>query len=93
MPHSALRRGAKSLCSSPLPNACLANISWESYPYPHNEIANPRIKPYARQEVKLMTKLKIDKTALSLVPNFDTVDEKAYWLSRTPSERLQHIEV
>ena len=37
--------------------------------------------------------LKIDKTALSLVPNFDTVDEKAYWLSRTPSERLQHIEV
>jgi hypothetical protein len=40
-----------------------------------------------------MTELKIDKTALSLVPNFDTVDEKAYWLSRTPSERLQHIEV
>jgi hypothetical protein len=37
--------------------------------------------------------LKIDKAALSLVPNFDTTDEKAYWLSRTPSERLQHIEV
>ena len=34
--------------------------------------------------------LKIDKTALSLVPNFDTVDEKAYWLSRTPSERLPY---
>ena len=37
--------------------------------------------------------LKIDKTALSLAPCFDTADEKAYWLSRTPSERLQHIEV
>jgi hypothetical protein len=37
--------------------------------------------------------LKIDKTALSLVPCFDTSDEKLYWLSRTPSERLQHIEV
>ena len=37
--------------------------------------------------------LKIDKTALSLVPGFDTSDEKLYWLSRTPTERLQHIEV
>ena len=37
--------------------------------------------------------LKIDKTALSLIPNFDTSDDIAYWLSRTPSERLQHIEV
>ena len=37
--------------------------------------------------------LKIDKTALSLVPCFDTSDEKLYWLSRTPTERLQHIEV
>ena len=37
--------------------------------------------------------LKIDKTVLSLVPCFDTSDEKLYWLSRTPTERLQHIEV
>jgi hypothetical protein len=37
--------------------------------------------------------LKIDKTALSLVPGFDTSDEKLYWLSRTPTERLQPIEV
>jgi hypothetical protein len=37
--------------------------------------------------------LKLDKTALSLVPGFDTSDEKAYWLSRTPYERLQHMEV
>ena len=37
--------------------------------------------------------LKLDKTALSLVPGFDNSDEKTYWLSRTPSERLQHMEV
>jgi len=37
--------------------------------------------------------LKIDKTALSLVPCLDTSDEKLYWLSRTPSERLRHMEV
>jgi hypothetical protein len=37
--------------------------------------------------------LKLDKTALSLAPGFDTSDEKAYWFSRTPSERLQHMEV
>ena len=35
----------------------------------------------------------MDKTALSLVSGFDNSDEKAYWLSRTPAERLQHIEV
>jgi hypothetical protein len=37
--------------------------------------------------------MKIDKTALSLAPCFDTSDEKDYWLSRTPLERLQHIEI
>ena len=37
--------------------------------------------------------LKIDKTALSLVPCLESWDWKLYWLSRTPSERLQHIEV
>jgi hypothetical protein len=36
---------------------------------------------------------KLDKTALSLVMGFDTSDEKAYWLSHTPCERLQHMEV
>lgn len=44
-------------------------------------------------DVLMPSSLKIDKTALSLVPNFDTAGEKVYWLSRTPSERLQHIEV
>jgi len=34
----------------------------------------------------------IDRTALSLAPLFDDSDEKAYWLSRTPHERLRHVE-
>lgn len=37
--------------------------------------------------------LKLDKTVLLLVSGFDTSDEKAYWLSRIPSERLQHMEL
>lgn len=37
--------------------------------------------------------LKIDKTALSLADIYDDSDMKVYWLSRTPHERLQHIEI
>jgi hypothetical protein len=37
--------------------------------------------------------LKIDKSAFSVASTFDDSEEKAYWLSRTPHERLQHIEV
>jgi hypothetical protein len=44
-------------------------------------------------DLRIPSTLKLDKTALSVVPGFDTPDEKAYWLSRTPSERLQHMEV
>ncbi len=36
--------------------------------------------------------LKVDKTKLSVVHEFDNSDENAYWLSRTPDERLRHIE-
>lgn len=36
--------------------------------------------------------LKIDKTKLSVVHEFDNSEEKAYWLSRTPEERLRHVE-
>ncbi len=35
---------------------------------------------------------KLDKTKLSVVHEFDNSDEKAYWFSRTPDERLRHIE-
>ena len=37
--------------------------------------------------------LKIDKTALSVETLLGESDDKAYWLSRTPQERLQHIEI
>ena len=37
--------------------------------------------------------LKMDKTAFSVASLFDESDEKAYWLSKTPYERLQAIEL
>ncbi len=36
---------------------------------------------------------RLNKTVFSLAPLFDEADEKAYWLSRTPGERLRHIEM
>ena len=35
----------------------------------------------------------IDKTAFSVASLFDDSDEKAYLLTRTPYERLQHMEM
>lgn len=35
--------------------------------------------------------LELDKAALSASPLFDDSEDKAYWLSRPPQERLQHI--
>lgn len=37
--------------------------------------------------------LKLDKTVFSVTSRFDDDDEKAYWRSRTPHERLLHMEV
>jgi hypothetical protein len=39
---------------------------------------------------KLLTKM--DKTAFSVASLYDESDEKAWWLSRTPAERLQALE-
>lgn len=36
---------------------------------------------------------KIDRTAFLVSSLFDDSDEKTYWLSRTPHERWQHIEL
>jgi hypothetical protein len=36
--------------------------------------------------------LKMDKTHFSVVSLFDTTDEKEYWLTKTPEERLQAME-
>jgi hypothetical protein len=38
---------------------------------------------------------KIDRTAFSVVSSFEEADrdDKEYWLSRTPQERLQYMEL
>ena len=36
---------------------------------------------------------RMDKTAFSVASLFDEPDEKTYWLSKTPYERLQAVEL
>ncbi len=36
---------------------------------------------------------KVDRSAFSVSTSFDNSDEKEYWLSRTPHERLRHMEL
>ena len=36
---------------------------------------------------------KLDRTAFSVGSVFDESDEKAYWLSKTPQERLEAVEL
>lgn len=40
----------------------------------------------------LLPPLSLDKTAFSVSSSFDTSDDDRYWWSRTPHERLQHLE-
>ncbi|HEX8696335.1 MAG TPA: hypothetical protein VF746_28210 [Longimicrobium sp.] len=37
--------------------------------------------------------IRLDRTALSVVPLFEDSDEKRYWHSRSPAERLRHVEM
>jgi len=37
--------------------------------------------------------LKVDRTVISVGSIFDESDEKTYWLSRTPAERLEALEL
>jgi hypothetical protein len=37
--------------------------------------------------------LKVDRKTFSVASRFEDDDEKAYWLSRTPYERLRQVEV
>jgi hypothetical protein len=37
--------------------------------------------------------LRMDKTALSVASLFDESDERDYWFSRSPQERLEAIEM
>ncbi len=39
-----------------------------------------------------LTEFRLDKTAFSIASLSDESDEKAYWLGRTPQERLQALE-
>ncbi|MBM3235983.1 hypothetical protein FJZ31_06750 [Candidatus Poribacteria bacterium] len=36
---------------------------------------------------------RMDKSVLSVTSLFDEADEKAYWLSKTPHERLEAVEL
>lgn len=40
-----------------------------------------------------LSELILDKTVVSISSLSDESDDKAYWLSKTPEERLQHIEL
>ncbi|MFO7889378.1 MAG: hypothetical protein R6V04_03465 [bacterium] len=42
---------------------------------------------------KKISSLRIDKSSLSVVSLSDQSHDKNYWFSRTPIERLQHIEL
>lgn len=41
----------------------------------------------------LLSELKVDRQVLQVSSDFDDSDEKAYWLSRTPCDRLRHVEI
>ena len=41
----------------------------------------------------LPANLKVDRNAFSVGSITEPSDEKAYWLARTPSERLQQVEI
>ena len=36
---------------------------------------------------------KVDRTVFVVSASFDDSDERQYWQSRTPQERVQHIEI
>ncbi|MBM3152875.1 MAG: hypothetical protein FJZ96_11870 [Chloroflexi bacterium] len=40
-----------------------------------------------------LSKLKIDRSAISVSALVDESDEKTYWLARTPQERLRQVEI
>jgi hypothetical protein len=42
---------------------------------------------------KLPRDLKVDRSTISVASLTDASDEKAYWLARTPQERLKQVEI
>ncbi len=43
--------------------------------------------------MNMLDSLKIDKTAFAVTSLFDEPDDKEYWLSKTPYERLEAVEL
>jgi hypothetical protein len=43
--------------------------------------------------VNIVNSLKIDKTVVSVKSLFDESDDRAYWMSKTPDERIEAIEL
>ena len=43
--------------------------------------------------MSIVDSVKMDKTVFSVGSLFDPSDEKAYWLSKTPEERLEALEI
>lgn len=39
-----------------------------------------------------LSEMRLDKTKISISNSFDNSDEKEFWLSRTPEERLAYME-
>ena len=37
--------------------------------------------------------LRLDRTAFTVMDNFDEAADQAYWLARTPIERLKYMEI
>jgi hypothetical protein len=37
--------------------------------------------------------IRLDKTAFSVTSSFDDSETKSFWLSKTPHERLEYVEI
>jgi hypothetical protein len=42
--------------------------------------------------LRLLDKIKLDKTAVSVASRYDKPDDRAYWHSKTPEERMVALE-
>lgn len=42
--------------------------------------------------IRLLDKFKLDRTAISVANLYDEPDERAFWHSKTPEERLEALE-
>jgi hypothetical protein len=50
-------------------------------------------KGYKKMDRTTFLSLKVDRTAFTVASLEDASDDKLYWLSRTPHERLRHVQI